>query len=51
MKKLRIFSKDGVELHQDDYEYISDGDIFYVSKGKDFLTQRNGFTKFKNIAQ
>lgn len=33
-KKLRLFTEKGVEIYQDDLEYLKDGTHLYASKGK-----------------
>ena len=33
-KKIRFFNVTGVEIYPEDFIYIKNGDILYVSKGK-----------------
>ena len=36
LKKLRLFNESGVELYEQDLQFVKDGDLLYVSKGDDF---------------
>ena len=33
IKRFRLFTSDGVELFQDDLQFLKSGRIFYVSRG------------------
>jgi hypothetical protein len=33
---LRLFKNDGVELFDDDFKYIKENDILYISTGEKF---------------
>lgn len=35
-KRMRLFTEKGVEIYQDDLEFLKDGTQLYVSKGEDF---------------
>lgn len=39
IKRLRLFKEGGIELFQDDLEYLKDNDSLFVSKGEDFDDQ------------
>ena len=36
-RKIRFFNVTGVEIYPEDFIYIKNGDILYVSKGKQIL--------------
>ena len=36
VKKLRLFKEGGIELFQDDLEYLKNNEPIFVSKGEDF---------------
>lgn len=35
-KKIRIFKQGGVELYEEDVEFIHNNEMLYISKGEDF---------------
>ncbi len=40
IKRFRLFNKDGIELEQDDLEYIKENAIVYASAGKIVVSEQ-----------
>ena len=50
IKNLRIFNAHGVELMEDDFEFVKNGVQLYVSKGEDF-DQYSSFSEYEIIKE
>lgn len=55
-KKLRLFTEKGVEIYQDDLEFLKDGTHLYASKGKknkkrDVNNKKNNIFMFSLISR
>jgi MAP/microtubule affinity-regulating kinase len=47
-KKLRLFNQNGVELYPEEFDYIKNGDVLFISKGEDF-DQNSSFADYEII--
>lgn len=46
IKKFRLFTNQGVEIFEDDMDFIKEGSALYVSKGEDF-NQNSCFSEYE----
>jgi len=47
-KQLRFFNQEGLEIFEDDLEYMKDGEVLFVSKGEDF-DKASGISEYEVI--